>query len=77
LKPDPSDLEASAWRIMESQRATPVIAEVNGQRYRPASGFATMSTVGREGIHTRLLGRWPDRVGDSVLMEAPVVDRSN
>lgn len=54
---DANDIEGSAVRLLEAQRAADVPEGV------AAAGFIQLTTVGPSGVARKVLRRWPDRVG--------------
>lgn len=52
-----SDIEGSAVRLLEAQRAVETPEGV------VATGFVQLTTVGPKGVSRKVLHRWPDRVG--------------
>lgn len=55
---DAADIEGSAVRLLEAQRA------VHTPEGVVATGFVQLTTVGPQGVARKVLHRWPDRMGE-------------
>jgi len=63
--PDDLDPVRDGLTILELQRSNPAAA-VDGDDLCAIGGFAQLTSVTADGISTRVIHRWPDRVGSKI-----------
>jgi len=60
------DPETDGLRIIEEQRGMTWPPAAGGEPIRVVGGFCQLTTVRRDEITTRILKRWPDRIGERI-----------
>jgi hypothetical protein len=67
-------------RLMEAQRlvvgAMDNGAGKNGVTGHGVGGFVQLTTITREAIETRIIHRWPDKIGERIDTDGPMIIRS-
>jgi hypothetical protein len=61
LDPAKFDIERDAVGLLEAQRAV-----IWPGGYRAVGGFVELTCVDRSGVNSRVLHRWPDKVGEKI-----------